>query len=151
VHSKLAKLALRGLFWLSRILDPTKRLRAVVELYTIRNLEHTYLKVHEMLAPRGARHINDALRTPFNGRICIARYTGCCGWHAQNDLSSPAMHHEERSDLRWRMDVALCISIAGETNGSYDDCDSAICACLTYFMSVCAAMHRVLPRQAICQ
>jgi hypothetical protein len=107
VHSKFANSQnwpLRGLFWLSKdIFDPELQETAepdAQELYTIRNcLEHTYLKVHEMLVPRaGADIFHDRLAYSIQ-REDFYRKTFRVLRLARAGMIylSLAMHHEERN------------------------------------------------------
>ena len=77
---------LRGLYWLSKdLFDP--ELRGVMEpeaqeLYVIRNkLEHSYLKVHEMLLPRSS---GDSISDMFADRLAYSI--------ARDDLQAKTIH-----------------------------------------------------------
>ncbi|WP_441231919.1 LA2681 family HEPN domain-containing protein [Tardiphaga sp. 215_C5_N2_1] len=107
VHSEFANShnwPLRGLFWLSKdIFDPDLQETAepdAQELYTIRNcLEHTYLKVHDMLVPRqGPDIFNDRLAYSIQREDLYRKtYRVLRLARAGMIYLSLAMHHEERS------------------------------------------------------
>lgn len=98
---------LRGLFWLSKdIFDPELQETAepdAQELYTIRNcLEHTYLKVHEMLVPRGGPDIfNDRLAYSIQRESFYRKtYRVLRLARAGMIYLSLAMHHEKNGTNR---------------------------------------------------
>jgi hypothetical protein len=105
---KLQNWPLRGLFWLSKdLFDPELRDSAdpdAQELYVIRNcLEHSYLKVHEMLIPGRAADdpFHDRLAHSIQREAFIAK-TLLVLRRARAALIylSLGMHHEERRRSR---------------------------------------------------